>query len=927
MFWANAWGQERPETGRIAGRVTLADGTPVRGATVTLEGTDLRVITDTAGRFHVTGVPAGPHVLLVRRIGYAPARIAITLPAGGLVTVNVTLARNWLNMPEIVVTADATGRARGELGTATVIERDAIEHQPATSLQGILELAPGVPLQPPGLATVQQIPLRSVPTSTPASLVAGGPSAAELAAFGTLIVLDGVPLSNNANLQTTGPRGELGSFLPTGGTGGVDLRRIPASTIERVEVIRGVPSARYGDFTQGVIVVDTRAASVEPATGGRVDPRTIEGNAIYGSAVGVAQWLTTSLDVARTQLQPGLTADAATRVAARVAHGLRIGRSDGPVESAPLALDTRLDLVSLIADNPERPAVFPGRASFGRDLGLRLSERLRVALRGGNSATATLSVSYTQQRSRVQALRLRGALPFTDRVTEGTSVGRFVEGQYLSQLRIEGDAWFLYGRLEGDFHAHVLGVDHRFVTGGELRREWNAGAGLMFDIERPPQVTFNGVQGFDRPRRFDVIPPVATSTLYADDRLLLSVLGMTLDAQVGLRLDLLHSGTHWFSDVRHAVLQPRVNLQLSPWSWIRLRGGFGRTAKTPAVGSLYPARQYYDVVNVNWFANDPAERLAVLTTFIRDPTNFGLGFAVARKQEAGLEIGTGSRGLALSVLVFNDRTSGAVGFRSVPGFLVRDLHDFADSTSGTGRPPPLIEPSTRADTVPILLGRPDNVLTLGSRGLEATLAIPEIRLLRVRLHVQAAWVRTEFRDGGLDFGRAFSDFQINGSQPRAPYWEGINRTSARALITYRPVYHRPDLGFVVTAVVQHIAKEVTEDIAGVDPLSFAGYITRTGELVPVPRAERGNPEFADLQVARSGVTTARQSTPADWFLSLQVSKSLPFGGRLGFYAFNLLDRQGRITGALSARVFPRLQFGLEVMMPLGAVFGLSEPRP
>ena len=84
------------------------------------------------------------------------------------------------------------------------------------------------------LDRVQQISLRSVPISSGA--VPSDRSAENLAAFGTLIVLDGVPLSNNANLQSLGSRSDL-SFSTSAG-GGVDLRRIPAATIERGSLAR-----------------------------------------------------------------------------------------------------------------------------------------------------------------------------------------------------------------------------------------------------------------------------------------------------------------------------------------------------------------------------------------------------------------------------------------------------------------------------------------------------------------------------------------------------------------------------------------------------------------------------------------------------------------------------------------------------------------
>src|SRR5690606_33601879 len=127
---------------------------------------------------------------------------------------------------------------------------------------------------------------------------------------------------------------------------------------------------------------------------------------------------------------------------------------------------------------------------------------------------------------------------------------------YLAPLRLEGDPWLLYGRVEGEALRDLAGFRHELRAGAELRREWNAGPGYQFEIEFPPQSRFNGVQGFDRPRRFDAVPALATSALYLDAR---SSRALGTDAlvnlQAGVRLDVLHDGDTWASGARDAVLQ------------------------------------------------------------------------------------------------------------------------------------------------------------------------------------------------------------------------------------------------------------------------------------------------------------------------------------------------------------------------------------
>ena len=927
MLPGSALSQESSGRAVLTGRVTSREsGSPVQAAVLAIEGTRLVAQTDSSGRYRLLNVPAGPHVLHVRRIGFAPARVPVTIPTSGRLEINVTLARTTLELDDVIVTADASGRAAGELGTASVIDRPAIANQTAASLSGILELVPGIPIAPPGLDGVTQIALRTVPTTTsPASLVQGAPDAADLASFGTLIIVDGVPLSNNANLQSLGARGELP--LSTAAGGGIDLRRIPAATLDRVEVIRGLPSARYGDLTQGAVLVHTRASSVAPEMAARYDARTLE-----VSALGGIDWrdgrqaVTASLDLANTRVSPGATRERTWRTAIQLAHRAAIGRElAGPAQLPRLTFDTRLDYWRLDSDSPEQPEIIPGRASFTHDQGLRLGERLRLALHENATIEWTLALDATRQRAYAQSLRSRPAQPFTDRTSEGRAIGRFVGGDYLSALSLDGDPRMLYSRLEGDLRGTSLGFDRRLRIGAEARREWNTGRGYLFDIEFPPQVSFNGVNGFDRPRRNDTLPAIASSALYADARLARALpRGMSLDVQAGIRVDVLHEGQTWFSGARDLVPQPRINAQLSATPWLRLRGAIGRTAKLPALGDLYPAAQWFDVVNVNRFTPDPAERLAVLTTFVRDPTNDALGFSRARKAELAIEADLGSRGATATLTRFEDRISEGVGLRRDPGFLLRDQYALADTGMGTGQPGRIVDPPIGADSVPIFVERPVNGSRLASSGYELTLRLPELRALRLRLEVSGAFTETRFSTPDRDFGsfQAVSAFEVDSRIDRIPYWEGAVRTGRRDLLTYRLVHHQPSLGLLLTATVQHTLTEWQRDEGGTDTLSFAGYVTRAGETVPVPLAQRTSPEFADLRRSRTGLRIGTRGPPADWLMSLTVAKTLPRDGRLSFYAFNVLDRLGTFGSATrDGRLFSSMRFGVDLTLRLDALLG------
>jgi len=136
------------------------------------------------------------------------------------------------------------------------------------------------------------------------------------------------------------------------------------------------------------------------------------------------------------------------------------------------------------------------------------------------------------------------------------------------------------------------------------------------------------------------------------------------------------------------------------------------------------------------------------------------------------------------------------------------------------------------------------------------------------------------------------------------------------MLTYRLVHHNPSLGFVVTGTVQHMLYDDVSIEARSDSLAFEGYLTRDGQRVEVPVADRGLPEYADLRQVSRGTGAHRRSAPADWIMAVQATKTLAANGRVTFWAYNLFDHIGYFGEPdRRPRSYPGMRFGLEVMLP------------
>ena len=104
-------------TGRVEGHVRDGQGTGIEGARVSVAGTRLSALTDPMGAYRLPAVPAGPATLNADRAGYRTAEAAVTVRAGGTVTLDFTLSGSAPSRPE-VASSSANAPAKAEGGSS-----------------------------------------------------------------------------------------------------------------------------------------------------------------------------------------------------------------------------------------------------------------------------------------------------------------------------------------------------------------------------------------------------------------------------------------------------------------------------------------------------------------------------------------------------------------------------------------------------------------------------------------------------------------------------------------------------------------------------------------------------------------------------------------------------------------------------------------
>ena len=235
---------EAAPTAQVRGTVTDEKGGALPGATVSIKGTQIGTTTDGQGKFTLN-VPDGAQTLVISFIGYTTQEV----PIGNrqVFSIKLVAADNQLN--DVVVIGYGTQRRQDVNGAISSVRADEIANIPQTSLDQLLQgRAAGLTITQnsgqPGSST--SVRIRGITSLTGSSE--------------PLYVIDGVPISGDANNQSTSGRSPLQNFNGSGQSGVSPLSSINPNDIETIDVLKDASAtAIYGNrAANGVIIITTK---------------------------------------------------------------------------------------------------------------------------------------------------------------------------------------------------------------------------------------------------------------------------------------------------------------------------------------------------------------------------------------------------------------------------------------------------------------------------------------------------------------------------------------------------------------------------------------------------------------------------------------------------------------------------------------------
>lgn len=612
-----------------------------------------------------------------------------------------------------------------------------MQHLQPSSFTDLLELLPGNVSKDPSTGTPNIISLRTASNVTPTDDYMSG-------AIGTSFVVDGVPINNNAGMQATVDTNHSGHN--TEGKG-VDMRAIGTDDIEKVEIVRGIASAEYGELTSGLVNIKRKSGVTRLEARFKADTKSQLFYLGKGFAMPGGKWiLNMGLGYLDSSVDPRNTRENFKRLNASV-------RSNKRWHSDMLDISwlTSLNYTGTFErdDNDPDLAINNTIDKF-KTANHAISWNNNLTLSPVNQdffRLFSLVTGFSYNRDRLEQTRHVApsrVMPMPVSLTPGSNNVGYLPMLYLARLSVEGDPVTVFTKASAEIRVYADNYTNGIKAGVEWNMSKNYGRGHVYDLTRPIAATTDM-----RPRTFNSIPAMHQLSAFVESRNMLSLGSHTLEAILGVReTQLLHLDSRYrlsgkpYLDPRLSAIWTMPSIYIGDDALVpELSAGWGLQTKMPIAAFLYPDPVYTDFEQLNYYHDTEHYRVMNVMTYIEDLTNFDLLAARNRKREIRADLSFKSNRLAITY--FNENMKD--GFRNT-GFVHRYTYRRYDASQynpqSEDRAPVVDELPFVTENYQTVKSHITNGSTTRKEGVEFTLQSRRIKKIHTRFTINGAWLKT-----------------------------------------------------------------------------------------------------------------------------------------------------------------------------------------
>lgn len=728
----------------VEGVVRDSDGKPLSFATVVIAELGTGVSTDLEGKFRFTGTKGTEYTLNVSYLSHVDKEVKVK--AGNPEPVVIVLEEQTYELAEVVVMADY----KKTQGSTAVINQQALEHIQPASVADVLSLIPGGLFRESSATGFNRISLRQSGSDDNTSL-------------GMAVVMDGIPQDNDGfrasipGLSTDEYSDRLGMNR------GIDLKTLSTDHIRKIEIVKGISSAKLGNLSSGVIQTTSKIGITPAQLRMKVDPLT---KLIYlGKGFRISPktgYLHTGIDYTSVYDDRRDPMSKYSRLTGQVTYNNSVDVGD-----KTLFLFFKLSEVYTLNQAKEDELTQDYNESFRNKYsrtGASFKAQMYDLGKIVDNVEFIASADYTYDLiDRNRLVQTGTPLPSPLATEEGESEGIYLPSTYYSPFQIENKPLSLLTQLNAESLFETRSFRHKVIYGLSWKRTKNYGEGVMVDMTRPP---YPGNNEYVRPVPNRSIPALSVGAAYAEEQLKHSNRWFDFELNAGVRFTQMFNLDTKYTELRKLQVEPRINAALSfniglaDGKSLRnmFRFGFGQENKLPTLDYIYPNRVYKDMIVLNAYTrqDDPFNHLITYTK-IYDVTNNSLRPNRNTKYEAGWDVEY--EGYSLSLTFFKEHSDR--GFESVAEYSPVRYTRYVDPIDGqpiVGRRPEKEDYVADPYATFVDMDIVRNSMKVEKKGLEYLLRFPKIIPLSTTVEINGAYYDTRYSSGApLQYHPAFRD--------------------------------------------------------------------------------------------------------------------------------------------------------------------------
>lgn len=729
----------------IRGKVTDSSNKPLEGVSLRIEALELSTLTNNLGEYSFSihrKIAKSPLIVVATCVG-KKALYKSCVPDSVSKRMDFVLEDMSLALDEINVQATTGSLSNSSL----VFDREMIERYPALSLNDLLNQLPNRKNSAPSVQELQNLTLRGAFSKT----TGRARDVDELNnTFGVSIIIDDIALSNNGNMQgrnpgITGMANATNAIKPSdyGLTGrpetsdsysgenvfgGIDLRQIPVENIEKVEVISGVAPARYGDLSNGAVIIE-RQAGVTP-TFFRVQVRS------NATSYGVSKGFNLGERLGAVNLNVGYVSSYADnrdklkqydRINGTLIWTNYLDRDKRIKQTFSTSYSKVIDRVNRDPDDPLSAAI-----SFG-GWNLSVSNRFSYQVNKAFIKNINFNAGFsTNKQKTYREYYYNGAVVlYTDSLQTGIVEGQYAPGQYTAVDHVDNKPLNMNGRVEANGLLTTGPLLHRLNFGLNYSLDMNRGKGRIAD----PSIPKKDLAGTRSDRYYDYSRshPLHNIGLYIEDVVRKRVMDRDLSIRAGLRWDVMNG---------HSSLSPRTNITYALSEALQLGLAYGISVKSPGLAQLYPGPTFDEIILLNAFNGKVEESISLIYLRRYEKDNSSLKSSFGQTFESSLFWkGNGHNLRANLFYKINDRL-----VNTVEDITVLELPEFK-ATPVSGQKPIVEEVGKNKYLVSNLYFSNPNLSR--NSGLELMYSTPRIDPIMTRISGTVGLTLSDFRSKSL----------------------------------------------------------------------------------------------------------------------------------------------------------------------------------